>query len=265
MSISNNRYSQLIDYIFHKYYKKGKKEILFERSDFKITAKKLRIELPKNLGDIIYSFRYRANLPEKIQKKAKKDYEWVIVPKGQSKYAFVQRKLSKIIPNLMMSIIKIPDATPGIVMKYSLEDEQALLVKLRYNRLIDIFTGITCYSLQNHLRTTVHEMGQVETDEIYVGIDRKGAQYVLPIQAKSGSDQMGIVQIEQDIAVCKDKFPNLICRPIGAQFIKDGQIALFEFEESNKVVSILVEKHYKLVPPNDLSEEELIKYRESLN
>ena len=46
--------------------------------------------------------------------------------------------------------IKIPDATPGIVQKYALADEQALLAKLRYNRLLDIFTGVTCYSLQNH-------------------------------------------------------------------------------------------------------------------
>ncbi len=36
------------------------------------------------------------------------------------------------------------------------------------------FTGITCYSLQNHLRTSVPDIGQVETDELYVGVDKKG-------------------------------------------------------------------------------------------
>ena len=54
-----------------------------------------------------------------------------------------------------------------------MNDEQALLAKIRYNRLIDIFTGITCYSLQNHLRTTVPNIGQVEIDEIYIGIDKR--------------------------------------------------------------------------------------------
>lgn len=68
-----------------------------------------------------------------------------------------------------MTATKVPDATPGIVAKYAFNDEQALLAKVRYNRLVDIFTGVTCYSLQNHLRTTVSEIGQVETDEIYVG------------------------------------------------------------------------------------------------
>ena len=69
--------------------------------------------------------------------------------------------------------IKIPDSTPGVIAKYVLSDEQALLARVRYNRLVDIFTGITCYSLQNHLRTTVRSIGQVEIDEIYVGIDKR--------------------------------------------------------------------------------------------
>jgi hypothetical protein len=45
-------------------------------------------------------------------------------------------------------------------------------------------------------------MGQVETDELYVGLDKKGAHYIFPIQAKGGSDKLNVVQIEQDFAVC---------------------------------------------------------------
>lgn len=73
-------------------------------------------------------------------------------------------------------------------------------------------------------------MGQVETDEIYIGLDQRGAQYVFPIQAKGGADQLGIVQIEQDFALCSAKFSILICRSIAAQFIQDNLIALFCFE-----------------------------------
>ena len=69
-----------------------------------------------------------------------------------------------------------------------MSDEQALLARVRYNRLVDIFLGIACYSLQNHLRTTASNMGQVETDELYVGVDRRGSHYVVPIQAKGGKD-----------------------------------------------------------------------------
>ena len=136
------------------------------------------------------------------------------------------------------------------------------MAKLRYNRLIDIFTGLTCYSLQNHLRTTVPELGQVETDEIYIGLDKRGAHYVLPVQAKGGTDQIGIVQIEQDFAVWATKFPDLICRPIATQFMGDDVIALFEFEQTEDGIAIASEKHYRLVHPEDLSTEELARYQQ---
>jgi hypothetical protein len=62
-----------------------------------------------------------------------------------------------------------------------MNDEQALLARLRYNRMVDIFTGLTCYSLQSHLRTTLRDGSQVETDEIYIGLDKRGVHYVLPV------------------------------------------------------------------------------------
>ena len=118
------------------------------------------------------------------------------------------------------------------------------------------------YSLQNHLRTTVSSMGQVETDEIYIGVDKKGVQYVLPVQAKGGKDKLSIVQIEQDMAVCVEKFPLLICRPLGAQFMPNDVIALFEFESGEQGIGVAGEKHYKLVPPEEVTEADLQAYRQ---
>lgn len=195
------------------------REVDFLREELLTVARKLRIKLPKNLGDLVYSFRYRADLPESIRKCAATGETWIIRPAGTAKYRFVLVPDKPLLPDLKLATTKVPDATPGIVAKYAFNDEQALLAKLRYNRLVDIFTAVTCYSLQNHLRTTVPDLGQVETDELYVGVDKKGAHYVFPVQAKGGSDKISIVQIEQDFAICKHKFPSLICRPIGAQFI----------------------------------------------
>lgn len=168
-------------------------------------------------------------------------------------------------PNPNLAKTKIPDATPEIVSKYSFDDEQSLLAKIRYNRLIDVFTGVTCYSLQNHLRTTLSDLGQVETDEIYVGIDKQGVHYVFPVQAKSGTDKIGAVQIEQDFAVCAEKFPKAIGRPIAAQFMDNDTIALFEFALTDEGVRISSERHYHLVPPDDLSDKEIEEYRQRLS
>jgi hypothetical protein len=185
----------------------------------------------------------------------------VIKPAGRSKYVFSLTAFSSVTPRPNLRRTKIPESTPGIIEKYALSDEQALLAMIRYNRLIDIFTSLTCYSLQSHLRTFVKDLGQVETDEVYVGLDNRGVHYVIPVQAKGSSDNIGVIQIEQDLAMCHVKFPNLVPIPIAAQFLEDDGIALFSFESQDGEIVISKERHYSLVAPEELTEEELIKYR----
>tara|TARA_B100002003_G_scaffold90839_2_gene84833 strand:+ start:3468 stop:3965 length:498 start_codon:yes stop_codon:yes gene_type:complete len=155
---------------------------------------------------------------------------------------------------------KVPEATPEIIKRYAFTDEQALLAKIRYNRLIDIFFGIAAYSLQNHLRTTVDAIGQIEIDEIYVGIDRHGRHFVIPAQAKVGNDKIGYAQLYQDLAYCAEKYPRLMCRALAAKFMPGGTIALFELTIDGESVKIVQERHYDLVPEGDISEAELDSY-----
>ena len=115
------------------------KQFEFSRDEFVEIAEKLGIELPKNLGDTIYSFRFRTALPDDIVATAGKDREWVIELAGRAVYRFRLAKLANIVPNPSMIAIKIPDATPEIITAYALSDEQALLAKVRYNRLVDTF------------------------------------------------------------------------------------------------------------------------------
>jgi hypothetical protein len=256
-----NRYQAIIERIFLSKFKAKSREVDFDRDDIRRIGDELGIDLPKNLGDLVYSFRYRASLPESIRSKAGGSETWIIRPVGKGKYRFALVPDRPIVPNENMTATKVPDSTPGIVAKYALSDEQALLARIRYNRLIDIFTGVACFSLQNHLRTTVPNMGQVETDEMYVGVDKAGVHYVIPVQAKGGMDRLSIVQIEQDIGVCADKFPSLVCRPMASQFMKDNVIVLFEFAQDDDGVGIACEKHYKLVPPDEVTERDLEQYR----
>ena len=255
-----NRYHQLIESVFFRHFKKGSRGFDFRRDELEELAAGLGIRLPKNLGDLVYTFRYRGKLPESVQSTLPAGDEWIILPAGRGRYRFKATTVSVIEPRLDMAETKIPDATPGVIAKYALSDEQALLAKLRYNRLLDIFTGVTCYSLQNHLRSTVTGMGQVETDEIYVGLDKKGVHYILPVQAKGGRDKVNIVQIIQDYALCREKFPQLVCRPVGAQFMKDEVIALFEFEETARGFGVVTEKHYRLVPHESVTDADLATY-----
>ena len=258
----DNRYSAILEKIFISKFKPGMRTVDFARAELETVASELKIKLPKNLGDLIYSFRYRIALADKIRGEARKGDIWIIRPIGRAMYRLALIADHPIQPNVNLTTTKVPDATPGIVTKYSSDDEQALLARLRYNRLVDVFTSVTCYSLQNHFRTFIKGMGQVETDELYVGLDKKGVHYVFPIQAKGGKDKLNVVQIEQDFAVCADNFPGLICRPIAARFMAGGIIALFEFEQAEDTVRISAEKHYKLVPPEEVTKEDLEGYRQ---
>lgn len=88
-----NRYQSLMEYIFNSKYEDGNYEVLFEREDLEAAAQALKIKLPKNLGDVIYSFRYRTTLPESIRAKAPEGKEWTISPSGRSRYCFVAKNV----------------------------------------------------------------------------------------------------------------------------------------------------------------------------
>jgi len=261
MSKKTNRYDAIIETIFESHYRPGETSFEFNREEFEQTAAKLGIKLPKNVGDVLYSFRYRKDLPMVINETCPEGLEWIIQGAGPAKYRFRLASANRIEPSVNLVTIKIPDSTPEIISAYAQSDEQALLAKVRYNRLIDIFLGITTHSLQNHLRTTVRGIGQIEIDEIYVGVDRYGRQFVIPVQAKGGRDKHGIVQTQQDISCCVEKFPMLICRAVSAQFMSDDKIALFELAIEDGDIKVVEERHYQLVASKEISRADLDIYR----
>lgn len=257
-----NRYEAIILRVFERHYSKGQGSFEFSREEFEAIAASFDVKLPKNLGDVMYSFRYRRDLPREVRETADPGLEWIIEGAGRARYRFRQVRANRIVPRDDLLTIKIPDATPEIISAYALNDEQALLAKVRYNRLVDIFLGFTSFSLQNHLRTTVKGIGQIEIDEIYVGIDRFGKQYVVPVQAKGGADKHGVVQTAQDMACCAEKFPSLICRAVSAQFMSGDRIAMFELMASDDEVLVVDEKHYQLTNAGNISVSDLRTYND---
>lgn len=262
------KYEQIIEWVFQQKYQPDKARLSFNREELVKASEALGFERIRNLGDIPYSFRFRRELPDSIQNTAPAGAEWIIVGAGVGEYQFRLAAPGKIQPTPHVKPIKVPDATPEIVRHYAPgTDEQALLTRARYNRLVDIFTGITCYSIQNHLRTTVTDIGQVEVDEIYVGVNKRGAHFVLPCQAKSPGDKFGIVQIMQDTALCQERYPNAICKPIALQFMNDNGVAILELavteEDELLKLNIVEEKHYELVPRAQISDAELRMLMES--
>lgn len=248
-------YDRIIENQFFRKYAENK-----EASEFNFTLRELESvtsellaneelsEFIKNIPDIIYTYRSRRPLPEKILKKG----HWIIQPKGKGKYSFMKIKRYPFVEiQKGLAAIDILNALPEIVEKYIANDEQGLLSSIRYNRLIDIFTDITCFHLESHIRTTIAGEGQIEIDDLYVGVDQEGKQYLLPIEAKSSDerDKLGWVQISNLVKFAKQNFPELACRPIAAKPVSRDQIYLIEFESKTDFEEIGIKniKLYNLI------------------
>lgn len=261
MAKKANRYAALIEKIFFDYHQDGSTSFGFAREEIETAADYLTIKLPKNIGDVLYSFRFRSELPDSILATQPDGMEWLIEMAGRGQYRFNLVKLNRIVPNEKLITIAVPDATPEMIRSYSLDDEQALLAIVRYNRLIDIFLGLTTYSLQNHLRTTVKGIGQIEIDELYVGMDKHGCHYIIPVQAKGGNDKISVVQTRQDLAWCGSQFPGIRSKAISVQFMEDSKIAMFELVLQSEEMKVAEERHYQLVPADGLDASAIKTYK----
>lgn len=241
-------YVEIMESLFFEKYSEGITTVDFTRDDIIDHAKRTGNPLPKNLGDLVYSFRYRTPMPETITKTAPDGYNWVVIGVGDAKYRFVLSRTTNIVPNPAMRPILVPNNTPEILTLYSLSDEQSLLSKVRYNRILDLFLGLVAYSMQNHLRTKVDEIGQIEIDELYIGVNKIGQHFIIPVQAKVGNDKIGVVQLYQDINYCKKRFPDLICIPIAIHINEEtNDICMFRLDLDDLSVQIVEERHYRLV------------------
>lgn len=240
-------YVTIMESLFFEKYSSGMDSVEFTRNDIVEHAVRAGFARPKNLGDLVYSFRYRTPLPESIKRTAPDGYSWVIIGTGNAKYKFVLSKTTNIMPNRALRPILVPNNTPEIITMYSLSDEQSLLSMVRYNRILDMFLGVVAYSMQNHLRTKVDEIGQIEIDELYIAINKAGQHFIIPVQAKVGNDKIGAVQLYQNIQFCSKRFPHLICVPIAVHFENDSNsICMFRLALDDFAVQIIEEKHYRL-------------------
>ena len=135
-----NRYQALIERIFFTHYQEGTTEFQFLREELEEGAAALGFARVKNIGDVPYSFRYRNVLPGGILETQPEGMEWIIAGAGKGIYRFKLVKKTRVVPREDLVKIDMPDATPELIRAHALDDEQALLAIVRYNRLIDTFS-----------------------------------------------------------------------------------------------------------------------------
>jgi len=250
-STGGNR-DEVMQRVFQKHWKTGDREVPFSLDDIREAVAAVASLRPgyreKNVADVRYWYTSgRRPLPEAVNRFG----PWMIQGRGKAKYAFVRlntRPGVDVQEGLLT--IMLPDATPELVLEYAGKDEQGLLAKVHYNRLLDVFLSITCYHLQNHWRNFVKGKGQCEIDDLYVGLNTSGKQFVIPVEAKCSKERLSKTQIVQIVDFARERYPKLIIRPVGVQEMRDGSLLLIEFTPAAHPdeVRIKEQRRYKLVP-----------------
>lgn len=263
-----NAYDSIIADVFSAKWTRGAKRFEFPRDDLAVAAKRTGVKAPKNLGDVIYTYRFRRPFPPAILNTAPTGKMWIVTGKGDALYEFRLITKPNLSPDMGWAVSKIHDATPEIVRRFTaLNDEQAVLARIRYNRLVDMFCRCVAFSLQNHLRTKLKEIGQIEIDELYVGANRQGEHFIIPIQVKQKHDQLGVSQLLQDLAYCSARHAEMRPRAIGAQMFRwkigdasFDRIVMIEFSCENGpddiVISKVAERHFVLLPAERITSED---------
>ncbi len=97
--VGKNRYERLIEAIFFHHYEPGCTWFTFEREELERFAAELNIRLPKNLGDVVYTFRYRSELPVRVSETCATGMTWYILPAGKGRYRFEMQPEIDLQPN----------------------------------------------------------------------------------------------------------------------------------------------------------------------
>lgn len=221
-------YDQVISEVFRKHYLGRHERLEFDKDEL-VAACETHGLTVRNIPDVIYTYRVRRDLPSEVRDAG----HWAIEPAGRGHYAFrPMRNPPRFDLRLAdISAVEIPNAIPEVVEPLLRADEQSLLTRVLYNRLVDIFSGLACFHIQNHYRAFVRDFGEVEVDALYVGVDRQGRLFVVPAEAKSVSetDMIGRVQVSQMVKLVKQDFPHLMPRILAIKALADDTIGFIEF------------------------------------
>jgi hypothetical protein len=163
----------------------------------------------KNVPDIIYTYRARAELPGEILEHG----NFAIIGRGKGLYAFV--KIPR--PNRIrlpddMERSALKDALPKWVKPYMSKDEQGMLTSVSVNNLVLRHLRLKrAFRLQSHLRMSVDEYGQVEVDEVYLGKSQDGTHVGIAVEAKDQRDDdlLNISQLFGANRALRQLFPKI--------------------------------------------------------
>jgi hypothetical protein len=242
--MSKPSYDTIINNIFLKRYNQTDR-VAFSREDLINEAEQQSIKI-SNIGDILYTYRYRKSLPPDILATQPEGQTWLIEGRGNGKYEFILKTIIGLAPTPKTELVKIKDRSPKILKKINTDDEQYHLNRIRFNKLISRLMTFKCFPIQSHLRTNVPEVGQIEIDEFYAGTFQHKT-HLVPVQVKHHSEKLSLVQLEQDFKFCQSQYPKYLAHPVGVYVLDKNQYLIIEVSFVNGQIEVVKELYCELI------------------
>src|SRR5258705_3960581 len=82
------RYDAVVSELSRRNYNSKSNSFAFERSELLDIIQTLKLVSIKNLGDVLYTYRFRREFPLSIRKTAAPGLEWAIKLAGRGRYKF---------------------------------------------------------------------------------------------------------------------------------------------------------------------------------
>jgi hypothetical protein len=215
------------------------------------------VEEDENVNEADIPYRYkvgRTPIPDEIKSKG----NWIVKGRsGKGNYEFLELNRDQYIdlPSTEdLVAIEILESTPDVVLKYCSDDEQSLISRLNYTQLLGTFLKLSTNHLQSHVRTSVENIGQVEIDGLFVGVNKEGKEYIIPVEAKSSGegDRLAVQQLHAMNEFISQNFPDTESRPVGVKQMEDESVVIIELNTTTDINKIQMKdvKRYRLVRLN---------------
>ena len=161
------KYDDIINGIFFDRYEAGAASVRFERKDLAAKAHQLKIAVPKNLGDIIYSYKYRkcyTNLTEEtalqVAERVPFEAKWRLLAQVEVRCYILISNVSGAVKVAPLQILQFP-----VILPHKFQDAE------KFNLQFSDFSEIT--ETADKLRWLRYQKGLRQRDVAdYAGIDR---------------------------------------------------------------------------------------------
>lgn len=152
----------------------------------------------------------------------------------------------------------IIDVTPRAVLEHTIGAVDLLLARVRYNKLIDRLLKCVAHSLHTDLTYCSRTFGEITVGEVYHAVNKRGAEFVVAVQANTTSPSFGPDQAELDLEVCEELFPDLAPRFVHVElehFSWGDVVVMYSLRNNKRGIQFDDEGHYRLVSSETVTSE----------